>query len=705
MLAPAPNPKRTAKTSFIDRLLLPAIVTLTTMIAVLLLFQRLVSEQRVDFQSMTKAQALVVKDKLETELNTRTLPLSRLAARWEAVGPRDDVLRESDAALLISDRGYQAVEWVEPSFRLQWVVPSTSDGAPSAVDLGDDARYRAALEAAKDSGRVTVTRPVELQNGSPGFFICEPLFEGDQLTGFALAAISFQEFVSSTLQESAQRYWVSLSDGREELYNAAASDPPGARVPIQETDVQFRQMTWRARVWPKRETIVDTRSSLAKMVLFGGVLMAGLLGFAVYLGEIANFHSHELAITNRELKKEITVRERAEEALLQAHKMEAVGRLAGGVAHDFNNLLMVIRGHAALALNSSAGNPVREALNEILEGADRASSLTKQLLALGRKQVLQPKILDLNSAIARAADLFSPMLGENILLSLQLDVNAGYIKADPAQVEQVIMNLVFNARDAMPKGGKLTIETANALLDDTWTSRYPEIQPGPHVMLSVRDTGCGMDEQTQLHMFEPFYTTKEQGKGTGLGLATVYGTISQSHGCIVVASKPGEGTTIQIYFPRAEGSIAVSATPIRQPAPVQTTETILVVDDDDAVRRMTIMFLKIKGYTVIEARSPTEAIQFMESDNRSIDLVLTDVSMPTMSGRELADRLIKQRSGLKVLFMSAYTEDAAINSGIHDPGTAFIEKPFSPDDLASKVRQVIAASADRSPVRYLQHHA
>src|SRR5258708_15190397 len=267
------------------------------------------------------------------------------------------------------------------------------------------------------------------------------------------------------------------------------------------------------------------------------------------MGETAPLHAEVL-------KREIAGRVQAEEALRQVQKMEAVGRLAGGVAHDFNNLLMVIRGHAALSLSSSGpDNPLRQELNEILKAATKASSLTRQLLAFSRKQVLQPRVLDLNSLVTQTAELLSPALGEDINLFLDLDSNLGRVKADVAQLEQVIMNLVFNARDAMPDGGKLTIQTANGLLDENWARRYPEIRPGPYVMLAVHDRGHGMDEETQLHIFEPFFTTKERNTGTGLGLATVYGTVIQSGGCVWVLRKTGGGPTTQPNLPPVEEKI------------------------------------------------------------------------------------------------------------------------------------------------------
>jgi len=363
------------------------------------------------------------------------------------------------------------------------------------------------------------------------------------------------------------------------------------------------------------------------------------------------------------------------------------------VAHDFNNLLMVIRGQAALSQNNvGLGGTVRRELGEIVRAADRASSLTRKLLAFGRKQVLQPRVLDLSALVTQVAEVLPPVLGEDIKLSLDLYPELGRVKADSAQLEQVIMSLVFNAREAMPRGGDLTIQAANCDLDAAWSSVHPGVQAGPHVMLAVRDTGYGMDEETQSHLFEPFFTTKDRSKGSGLGLATVYGTVSQSGGCVTVSSKLGLGTTIRIYLPRVEEPVEVDQAPEPIVQSLQGEERILVVEDDDAVRRMTRVFLEIRGYSVIEARNAADAIQLVESYHETIHLVLTDVVMPGMKGRELVERLAKLRSNLKVLYMSAYSEDDAINIGILGPATAFIEKPFSPDELAIKVRDVLSGN-------------
>jgi two-component system cell cycle sensor histidine kinase/response regulator CckA len=303
--------------------------------------------------------------------------------------------------------------------------------------------------------------------------------------------------------------------------------------------------------------------------------------------------------------------------------------------------------------------------------------------------VLQLRVLDLNTLVAQVREFLPPVLGDDIHLVLDLAPDLGRVKADSAQMEQAIMNLALNARDAMPDGGELKIQTMNVDLDEAWIRGHEGAKAGPHVMLAVHDSGHGMTDDTLSHVFEPFFTTKDINKGTGLGLATVYGTLRQSGGFACVSSKVGEGTTFQIYLPRVEEAIDVVEAPIVAPQPLQGTEAILIVEDNDAVRRIAREFLKIQGYTVVEARGAMEAIQIMKNRGDQIDLVITDVLMPGMKGRELVERLAELRSDLKVLYMSAYTEDAAINIGVLNPGTEFIEKPFSPDELAAKVRQVL----------------
>jgi len=678
----------------IDRILLPAAFFLIAFVVSLTLWQLLLGHRRAEIQSATNEQVSFVKSKLESELRARILPLERLAGQGEAAGPDSSKMEGAAALVMSAYASYQAIEWVDTSFRVGWVTPLKGNEGEPGRYLGASERQLEALQAAEKSGNTIASRPVVLRQGGKGLLVCVPVFSKNQVTGFLVGIFRYQDVIPSILHDVAQGYRITLYDGPDEIYSGGARLTPQDADWVETADVNFEQLTWRAQVWPNPVTRSYTLSLLPRVAFIGGIFMAGLLAFTVYLAETARLHAREVAASNKELKKEIAVREQAEQALREAQKMEAVGRLAGGIAHDFNNLLMVIRGHAALSLNRvGSDGALRRELNEILKSTDRASSLTRRLLAFSRKQVLQLRVLDLNTLVTQVKELLPPVLGEDIQLFLDLDPEAGRVKADAAQMEQVIMNLVFNARDAMTEGGELTIQTAHTQLDEDWVQRHAGAQTGPHVMLAVHDTGRGMDEEVLTHIFEPFFTTKDRTKGTGLGLATVYGTVRQSGGYITVSSKVGQGTVFQIFLPRVEDPVEVVEVPVAAPEPARGAETILVVEDDDAVRRMTREFLKIKGYTVLEARGAANAIQVMEERNEEIDLVLTDVLMPGMKGRELVEKLTQIRSNIKVLYMSAYTEDAAINIGVLNPGTEFIEKPFGPDDLANKIREVLARTS------------
>jgi two-component system cell cycle sensor histidine kinase/response regulator CckA len=391
------------------------------------------------------------------------------------------------------------------------------------------------------------------------------------------------------------------------------------------------------------------------------------------------------------IAEDVTERRGLEEQFRQAQKMEAVGRLAGGVAHDFNNLLMVISGYIEVLLTQMvSGDPRRKKAEAIQNATQRASVLTRQLLAFGRKQVLELKVIDLNAVVVDMARLIEPLIGEDVELILLPAGDLGRTKADAGQIEQVIMNLAVNARDAMPNGGKLIIQTSNVELDGAYRRGHVSIQPGPYVMLAVSDTGCGMDGETLSRIFEPFFTTKEKGKGTGLGLSTVYGIIKQSGGYIFAYSEVGRGTTFKIYLPQlldAQGEEASSPAHPSNAGHHQGTETLLVVEDEESVRELLRESLEAKGYKVVAASRGDEALSL--ANNHQIDLMLTDVVMPGMSGKELAKKILELHPEVKVLFLSGYTEDAIVHQGVLDAGTAFLQKPFTLDALGCKVREVL----------------
>jgi len=394
---------------------------------------------------------------------------------------------------------------------------------------------------------------------------------------------------------------------------------------------------------------------------------------------------------------DITYVRSMEEQLRQSQKMEAVGRLAGGVAHDFNNLLTAISGYSDLLLHRlPAYSTLRRNVEEIRKAGDRAAALTRQLLAFSRRQVLQPKVLDLNTVVTNMGQMLHRLIGEDIELATDLSPSLSLVKADPGQIEQVIVNLAVNARDAMPDGGRITIATADADLSHAYAAAHPEVRPGPHVLLSVADTGHGMSDETQAHLFEPFFTTKERGKGTGLGLATVYGIVQQSGGHIRVNSATNRGSTFLIYLPRVEAPEDSAQTGDRPPLPHPSpgTETILLAEDEDVVRQLAREILSGNGYKVLDAGNGREALLISEAHRGEIHLLLTDVVMPKMSGRELTERIRPLRPGLRILYMSGYTDDAILRHGVLEDGIPFLQKPFTPEELARKVREVLDLPVD-----------
>src|SRR5579871_523448 len=390
---------------------------------------------------------------------------------------------------------------------------------------------------------------------------------------------------------------------------------------------------------------------------------------------------------------DVTERKQLEGQLQQSRRMEAVGRLAGGIAHDFNNLLTIIKGYTELALQrKDVSNAAKVDIERIDDASERAAGLVRQLLAFSRKQVLQPKNLDLNSIVLGLEKLLRRLIGEDVEMKTVVAAGLGTIKADPAQVEQVLMNLVVNARDAMPKGGKILVETSNIDLDKAYASEHVSVKPGKYVMLAVTDSGTGMSPETIAHIFEPFFTTKGGTKGTGLGLATVYGIVKQSGGYIWVYSEPENGSTFKVYFPRVDEEAEKSSRKKRDTKTERGSETVLLIEDDDAVRELAEVILTGQGYKVICANGPKRAEEIANERAGEIDLILTDVIMPTMSGRDLVKRLGARNKKMRVLYMSGYTDNVIAQGGILEEGLAFLQKPFTPKALSQKVREVLDAA-------------
>ena len=388
---------------------------------------------------------------------------------------------------------------------------------------------------------------------------------------------------------------------------------------------------------------------------------------------------------------DISKRKQLEDQLLQAQKMDAVGRLAGGVAHDFNNMLTVIEGYNRMILDElSPVDPLRDCAEEVHRAAARAAALTNQLLAFSRRQIIQPRVMNVNATVVQTEKMLRRLIGEDVELVKSLQPDVGNIKADPSHLEQAIVNLVVNSRDAMLTGGRITIETADVILDETYARSHVGVQPGPFVMLAISDTGSGMDAETRQRIFEPFFTTKQRGKGTGLGLATVYGTVKQVGGDIWVYSEPGKGTVIKLYFPRVNEAATENGGETALPPRGESGETILVVEDEKAVRELTVRMLQKLGYSVLVAAGGAEAIGIAGSYAGTISLLLTDVVMPNMSGRQVADQLLAMRPGLKVLYLSGYTDTTVIHHGVLDNDVDFLPKPFSREVLARKIREVLA---------------
>jgi two-component system cell cycle sensor histidine kinase/response regulator CckA len=600
----------------------------------------------------------------------RLLEINREFARLFGY-TRDDVIGRTSFELGL---------WLDPRDRGQMLRLLATDGEVKDQEL----RLRA-----KD-GRIMTVR----------YFAQAIELEGQSLLLSAFVDITRRKQAEEALRRAQEQYQALVEGVRDVIF---ALTPEGG---VEALNPAFEEITgWPRDAWLGKPFAgllhhedLPTANALVERVLRGEPRPTAQVRVRTKDGgyRVAEVHT---AAEQRDgaivgilgIARDITDRLTLEEQFRQAQKMEAVGRLAGGVAHDFNNLLTVIRSYSDLLLDGLPADDARRAdLEEIREAARRATVLTRQLLAFSRRQVMQPSVMSLNTIVAGAERLLRRLIGEDITLVTRLDAALGAVKADAGQLEQVIMNLAVNARDAMPDGGTLTVETANVPAGtEPPADLLTVMPPGEYVLLRVIDTGAGMDAGTMAHLFEPFFTTKEVGKGTGLGLATVYGVVKQSGGFISVASEPGRGAAFSVYLPRVGESVEASVAERDGPGSSEGKETILLVEDEIAVRAVASQVLRRLGYAVLEAADARSALQFAEEHKGAIALLVTDVVMPGLDGRELADRLRARRPQLKVLFMSGYAYDAALEHGPLKPGLNFLQKPFTPEGLAQKVREVL----------------
>jgi signal transduction histidine kinase/ActR/RegA family two-component response regulator len=682
-----------------------------------------------DYQAEVRRRAVAsaaarLRDEIADEIRPRLLALARMRQRWEFRKEPSRRDFESEARTnLVHFPGYRAIAWLTSTGEVGWVV---ADGAEHL------ARGALATEVVRATLRDLVRRPDSLASGEAvdpltrdaTLIAALPLHRPAESNGYLVGVMQVARLMELALRDSGiEGYDVRIESARGVLHESAGgrvNDRRGAEAVLDAHGIR-----WMVRVSPSDGALAPLDSPLPAIVGLLGLLVTMVLVFALRTVQVARQRelerlaavesekdaavarerAAELAGVNAKLRQEITERERAEQEresmqqqLSQAQKMEAVGQLAGGVAHDFNNLLTVITSYCELLLEDIPADDARRSdVEEVLRAAGSAARLTRQLLAFSRQQILQPEALDLNVAVAELEKMLRRLLPADIGLTPSLSPDLGTVTADRGQLEQVIVNLVVNARDAMPHGGQLTIGTANVDLDDTYIARqhFASPDPGRYVVLSVSDTGHGMDAATQARIFEPFFTTKEKGHGTGLGLSTVYGIVKQSGGYVWLYSEVGRGTTFKIYLPRVE---ARTGARLAAPLAREVTggdETVLLVEDEEAVRTIAQRILERHGYRVLAAANGADALRIEEEIAGAIDLVLTDLVMPKMGGQEMVKRLRSGRPAIKTLMMSGYTSDQSFRQRVLEEGIPFLEKPFTPGVLLAKVRAVLDAEGVR----------
>ena len=633
-----------------------------------------------------RLRALLVEDRsADAELIVRELERAEFRLEWQRVETEADYLAALDPSLdvILADfklPSFAAVHALEllrsRNLDIPFIVVSGSIGEETAIELVKNGaadyllkdrltRLGQAVQRAVDDRRLRAAKR-----------------DAERALGLAEERIRF------ALEASRVGIWeADLKNGTlrwSETLEALHGLPPGGFAGTSDAFLQIVDADDRQTVLEtiERSTRLRTDSSIVYRTRWpdGSMHWINSSGRTFYDENGAPARAAGIGL-------DVTERVRLEEQYRQAQKMEAVGQLAGGIAHDFNNLLTAIEGYCTL-LGESGGLDVTQLsyVDEVRRASQRATGLTRQLLAFSRRQILEPRVIDLRDSVVAIEPMLRRLIGEDVEVAVRAS-EPGRVKADPGQIEQVILNLAINARDAMPQGGTLTLEVRATSIDQPYARSGTIVQAGRYMLLTVSDTGEGMDAATQVRVFEPFFTTKQKGKGTGLGLSTVYGIVKQSGGYIWLSSEPGKGTTFLVYLPRVDEAIEPAAAP-KPTGKLEGSETILVVEDEQSVRQLVRRVLQRFGYTVLLASAPSEATDLISSTS-PIHLLITDVVLPQMSGRALADQLLPQQPGMRVLYMSGYTDDAIVHHGVLDQGTPFLQKPFTPDALARKVREVL----------------
>ncbi|MEP7001932.1 MAG: ATP-binding protein [bacterium] len=639
--------------------------------------------------AMFKARALA--GLTANSIGNNVKELVRLASSWQA-NASSRIAWESAALRAIEVGEFRSIAWVDTSGRTVAAVPDES-GAIAPLEPRFAAVRAEMARAARATGRVSTSAPLFSDAGISMIVSAVPTARGD-------AAIVGESALPSLLQQSidepeALGYSFALSSGSRELYARIV----GTRA-LEERWAQDAYLTdvpggWRIRAWPTSAELAQRNSHLPEAMFLAGVIFATCTTGMMLLFQMSDRRAFALSAANTRLEDEIGERERAqlaleqsEEQLRQSQKMEAVGRLAGGIAHDFNNLLTAINGYADFLLaDIERGDPRRDDVREIKKAATRAGALTTQLLAFSRRQIRQPRSLDLNAVLTDLDRMLCRVIGEDVTINWRPSERLGTVKADPSEIEQVLLNLVVNAGDAMPNGGTITVTTSTVEFEGV-TAR-PQLPPGLYVRLIVSDTGMGMNAVTRERIFEPFFTTKGPGKGTGLGLSTVYAIVQNLKGAIEVESAVGKGTTFTVYLPRHEAPADLIGSGTMATLAPRGVETVLLVEDEEGVRALGARILERHGYTVIEARNGRDALAVVSQHVGHIDLLLTDVVMPEMGGKQLAEALVARDAAIRVLFISGYTDGDISRRGELDPCTAFLQKPFTARGLLGRVREVL----------------